>query len=64
MPELQGEKPIVEYVPQIEEKYPEESGPTTEKSRDNLGFCFVSIKEEAREENREYTPLPSINFNN
>ncbi|KAF6207371.1 hypothetical protein GE061_018612 [Apolygus lucorum] len=63
MPELQGEKPIVEYVPQIEEKYQDE-GSSSEKNRDNLGFCFVSIKEESREENREYAPLPSISFNN
>ncbi|BES95346.1 Homeobox domain [Nesidiocoris tenuis] len=66
-PELQGDKPIVEYVQHIDDKYPDDataSVSSSEKNRDNLGFCFVSIKEEGREENREYASLPSISFNN
>ncbi|XP_014254728.1 ALX homeobox protein 1-like [Cimex lectularius] len=57
MADLGADKqPMIEYVPQLEEKYHEQ-----QEKRDNLGFCF---KEEAREEPRDYVPLPPINFNN
>ncbi|XP_073971558.1 uncharacterized protein [Rhodnius prolixus] len=60
---------LIEYVPDLagqvaQEKYHQNEDQQQQQQEKGLGFCFVSVKEEARDEQREYVPLPSINFNN
>ncbi|KAK9504513.1 hypothetical protein O3M35_010830 [Rhynocoris fuscipes] len=50
---------LIEYVPELTGQQQQQ-----QQQEKGLGFCFVSVKEEARDDQREYVPLPPINFNN
>uniref|UniRef100_A0A023F0F7 Putative homeodomain-containing protein n=1 Tax=Triatoma infestans TaxID=30076 RepID=A0A023F0F7_TRIIF len=63
-----GSGGLIEYVPDLagqvaQDKY-HQSEEQQQQQEKGLGFCFVSVKDEPRDEQREYVPLPSINFNN